>query len=394
MKVLDKCASTVQESGENAGTGGQKGQQRSSSVSAAEQQSGNSVIVQNIIDYARHHFPNLIQWMESHFPGNSYQQALDLRREDFGKIQNSFTEVDTIEKLIKLGKSVCQLYIACDLVKIHGTGFVLFDNYILTNGHLFKNIPQCERDNTNMTARFNYQNDNESEWITCKVKRHVVIIYDELDYAVLELEAQNLNIPGLLKQCSDLPLNGEACIIGHPAGEVKKMDMIRIIEKEKREQAVNDQFQPYKDTLFIVCSISHLIKEQGIENIMKGGNKADKVVTNETFMYHSSSGSPVFDACGGVFGLHTAGFVYGFPNQQESVIEFAQSLLKIFEHFVSTLKERRQAELLEKVNKEVKGHSVLKKVFKSVVELKEEQVKAEPAEPEDSSDFSESMGTD
>lgn len=37
-----------------------------------------------------------------------------------------------------------------------------------------------------------------------------------------------------------LPPNGKACIIGHPAGEVKQMDPTCIIETEKRGQAADD----------------------------------------------------------------------------------------------------------------------------------------------------------
>lgn len=65
-----------------------------------------------------------------------------------------------------------------------------------------------------------------------------------------------------------------------------------------------------------------MIKDNGIDDIMMSGCLEEEVVTYNTFMYHGSSGSPVFDALGRVFGLHTAGFVYGFP-KEKGVIEFA-----------------------------------------------------------------------
>ena len=81
-----------------------------------------------------------------------------------------------------------------------------------------------------------------------------------------------------------MPQNGAACLIGHPRGEVKKMDPTCIIEKEKRVQAVYDNVHPDKDSPFILHSISHLIREQGVENIMIGGKLEEKRSTYKTFM--------------------------------------------------------------------------------------------------------------
>ncbi|KAK2863370.1 hypothetical protein Q5P01_002903 [Channa striata] len=197
----------------------------------------------------------------------------------------------------------------------------------------------------------------------------------ELDYAILKLNPQGQKKkpktkapkipvpPGLLKKFGPMPLNGEACLIGHPKGQVKKMDPTCIIEKEKREQTVSEHLHQYKDTLFIIHSVSRVIEDRGIEDIMMGGKNADKVGTYSTFMYHGSSGSPVFDAHCRVFGLHTGGYPYGFPTHEESVIEFAHPLLYIFEKFVSKLKETGNEELLQKVRKEAEGNPHLKKVL-------------------------------
>uniref|UniRef100_A0A8D0CUM5 Serine protease n=1 Tax=Sander lucioperca TaxID=283035 RepID=A0A8D0CUM5_SANLU len=206
--------------------------------------------------------------MESRFPDHSYQEALNLRKENFGKIQQSFSEVHRVRKLLKLGESVCKVVVknVCQ-----GTGFVLFDNFILTNAHLFKGCIEGQ-----------------------KLKEGIDVP------------------PGLLKIFGLMPRDGEACIIGHPA--------------------VRDHLHPYKDSIVTLLSIN-------------------KEGTYNTFMYHGSSGSPVFDAHGRVFGLHTAGYAYGFPNQRESVIEFAQPLLTIFKHFVSMLKVSGQDELLNVIVK-------------------------------------------
>ena len=59
--------------------------------------------------------------------------------------------------------------------------------------------------------------------------------------------------------------------------------------------------------------------------------------------------------------MHTTGYTYGFQNHEEYVLEFAQPLLTIFEHFVSTLKGSGNEARLKRVEEEAKGNSYLEK---------------------------------
>lgn len=323
--------------------------------------------IEKIYEILRQQFPRLKELMESRFPGDSYQQTLSLRKDDFGKIQQSFCEVHRIRKLLKLGESVCKVIIPNVCV---GTGFVLFDNFILSNAHLFQpcHNGQSLMEGVEVFILFNYEDPEPHNNYDVFQLAHTNIFFcnDKLDYAILELnpegqkfnqtrEAKKVKVPpGLLKHFGPMPLNGEACLIGHPEGGVKKMDPTCIIEKEKRKQAVNDHIN-LKTEDFIIHLIRSTIKAQGIENIMM----ADNVITYDTFMYHGSSGSPVFDAHGRVCGLHTGGYIY----DKSSVIEFAQPVLSVFEHFVKKLREIRQDALLKRLKKEAKGNQYLKKVF-------------------------------
>uniref|UniRef100_A0A3B4TJ87 Serine protease n=1 Tax=Seriola dumerili TaxID=41447 RepID=A0A3B4TJ87_SERDU len=271
-----------------------------------------------IFEILRQQFPDLKKWMEERFSGNSYEEELTLRKEDFGKIQQSFSEVHRVRNLLKLGESVCKLIVkdVCD-----GTGFVLFDNFILTNAHLFKDyvdVKKLQLD-VDVWALFNYDDpEPDTNFYQFSCEKTFIDFDVELDYAILKLNPEVP--PGLLKKFGPLPLNGEACIIGHPEGRLKEMDSTCIIEKEKRLKAINDHLQPYTDSKFIIQSIIQVLKAQGTEHILSGGDLAEKVVTYKTFMYRGSSGSPVFDAFG-LVGLRTAGFTYGFPKHTESVIE-------------------------------------------------------------------------
>ncbi|XP_035531006.1 protein FAM111A-like, partial [Morone saxatilis] len=227
--------------------------QRGISVRTEVEKRGSVDDIGEIRDILRQQFPDLKELMESRFPDNSYKEALNLRKENFGKIQQSFSEVHRVKKLLKMGESVCKVIVG-DVST--GTGFVLFDNFIVTNAHLFKDCVEKEKlkEGINVFAVFNYEVPEPfTNFYYFQLARFYLCSgEDELDYAILELnpEGQKPNEttqtkkmkvpPGLLKTFGRVPQNGEACIIGHPAGEVKQMDPTCIIKKERRRQAVND----------------------------------------------------------------------------------------------------------------------------------------------------------
>ncbi|XP_030609858.1 protein FAM111A-like [Archocentrus centrarchus] len=349
-------------------------EQEGLSVKTAVRETDSGVDTDEIYERLREQFPDLKEWMENRFPGDSYQEALTLRKENFGKIQQAFSEVHRVRKLLELGKSVCKISVKDICV---GTGFVLFDNLILTNAHLFKGYVEGKelQQDVEVFALFDYEEPlPKSNFYFFTAENRFIDFDAELDYAILELnpegskpnqqtKAKNIQVPpGLLNRFGPLPPNGEACIIGHPAGGVKKMDPTWIIETEKRGQAIDEHLRQYKDP-FIITTISDWLKKQGIEDILIGGSKAEKVGTYHTFMYHGASGSPVFDGLGRVFGLHTAGYVCNSANGIESVIECAHPLLTIFENFVGNLKESENEELLKSIEEAAKRNPHLKEIL-------------------------------
>uniref|UniRef100_A0A3Q2WZG9 Serine protease n=1 Tax=Haplochromis burtoni TaxID=8153 RepID=A0A3Q2WZG9_HAPBU len=281
-------------------------QEKGISITTAAKETNSSIDPKVVYGLLCEKFPHLKQWMESRFPGNSFNEALKLRKENFGKIQQSFSEIDRVRKLLELSGSVC--FITGTFI-MQGTGFVLFDNYVLTNAHLFKYYIETKLPNwqeiANVTVVFNFETQEFKEMN--KINAKVFVGNAELDYVILKLETEEVP-PGLLERFGPVPPDGEACVVGHPGQGVKKMDPTCVIEKEGREEAVNKNCEDIKEYFITICAINQVIKNDPCENIY---------VTYNSFMYHGSSGSPVFDAHGQVFGLHSGGFSTGFqkPNR-------------------------------------------------------------------------------
>ncbi|XP_055013546.1 uncharacterized protein LOC110160843 [Boleophthalmus pectinirostris] len=289
---------------------------------------------ENIHNVVFHQCPELRKFLNNRFPDDLFQNAL--KKVNFKKVQQTFSEVFRLRKLIHLGESVCVLYIGniCQ-----GSGFVLFENLILTNAHLFcKALSEDGRTlNERVQAVFNYENplvENDSLLIF-DVHSEVIDLNKEMDYAILYLyNPEHKPVPpGLLPHSGPKPDDGGACVMGHPGGQVKKIDLTSIIVMNERQDAANEHLEPYDNIDRMV--IVRRAREQNIESIWT----LDSVITyTTTNMYHGSSGSPLFDDQCRLVGLHTSGFTYDFKGKTCSIIEYALPVLDIFSSFVHNMR--------------------------------------------------------
>ncbi|KAK3538669.1 hypothetical protein QTP86_011910 [Hemibagrus guttatus] len=255
-------------------------------------------------------------------------------REEYDKSTQSFLEVKKVKELMGLSDSVCQLRSKNSPV---GTGFLLFDRFVLTNAHVVGDlVPLSSRMKNTLTAAFHFE-DLASVGNSIAVEENVVAFLkgkdemgNHLDFALLELsgdvsDEDGRKVPELLKHYSAPPSRGAVCIIGHPGGGVKQMDPCFIIAKDDITQALDRYFKENTNLL-----VFHVITKQCLAE--------DEVVRKSQINYHScffhgSSGSPLFDHHCNLIGVHTGGYPYGGErSQMRSVMEYALPLLPILVH--------------------------------------------------------------
>ncbi|XP_034462629.1 protein FAM111A-like isoform X2 [Hippoglossus hippoglossus] len=272
----------------------------------------------------------------------------EILRVEYGKNAQTCTDVKTMKKLMGFSDSVCQVRINERAV---GSGFLLFDRFVLTNAHVVKDVyNDSERElNNKVIVHFSYESLNQTEREQDSVAEVEVeevagfeYIEEMYDWALLKLKA-GVNLPNdLLNKCGYVNQSDGVCIIGHPDGGVKKIDPCLCIAPENRIQDVEKTWIKNQDN-------TKLITQCFFEGVAVSVNLRKNVLTYKTYFYKGSSGSPVFDKDCNVLAMHTGGYKYRDKNTKtiKSVIEFGYPLSNIIERIIIQLVERQRFEVLK-----------------------------------------------
>uniref|UniRef100_A0A9J7WWJ4 Si:ch1073-475a24.1 n=1 Tax=Cyprinus carpio carpio TaxID=630221 RepID=A0A9J7WWJ4_CYPCA len=268
-------------------------------------------------------------------------------RAEYDKSVQSFLEVKKVKQLMKLSDSVCQIRVEGSP---RGTGFLLFDRFILTNAHVVGEFdPFTRKLSKTFTAVFGYE-DLEAKKTRCvPVKEHLAAYYHGnintetyLDFALLELKDADemADCPGLLSRYihGPPPNRGGICIVGHPGEGVKKMDPCFIIGKENLQEAADKHIS--ENVNFI-----HVMTQQSLAE--KWEMHDNQIIYNSCF-FHGSSGSPVFDEDCYLIGVHTGGYAYkGENSKTRSIMEYAYSMQPILDSIITQAKESERSDILK-----------------------------------------------
>ncbi|KAG1928840.1 protein FAM111A [Pimephales promelas] len=295
-----------------------------------------------ILGILRAQFKGLMETVKKRENLKKNPEVLKFFREEYHKSVENFSEVKKVKQLMRLSDSVCQIRVGGGAV---GTGFLLFDRFILTNAHVIGISTELTPENVaQYTAVFDYE-DMDLKVKRIPVKQLIAFCYGKadggmhLDYALLELDsgdeiaespkidsAKEIAVyPELLSSYSPNPPNkGHICILGHPGEGVKKMDPCFIIERENRLKAADKNASVNKHLIHVMMEV---YKEQKWDF-----SAHENKFTYDSCFFHGSSGSPVFDEHCKLIGVHTGGYKYNEEGTKtRSVMEYGFTMQPILE---------------------------------------------------------------
>ncbi|KAK7163990.1 hypothetical protein R3I94_002649 [Phoxinus phoxinus] len=267
-------------------------------------------------------------------------------REEYHKSVENFLDVKKVRELVRLSDSVCQIRVG---ESPEGTGFLLFDRFILTNAHVIGELDLFSV--KTFTAVFGYEGLEAKETKHIPVKQLITYFHGKddsgrhLDYALLELDSVDeiAKYPKLLSCYSpNPPSRGKICIVGHPGEGVKKMDPCIIIEREKRLEAANKHKSENEHLINVMMEVS---AEQKWDF-----SAYENQITYDSCFFHGSSGSPVFDEHCKLIGIHTGGYKYKTGiSKTWSVMEYGFSMQPILDNIKARAKIKGLHEIINKL---------------------------------------------
>uniref|UniRef100_A0A672HEU0 Serine protease n=1 Tax=Salarias fasciatus TaxID=181472 RepID=A0A672HEU0_SALFA len=262
-------------------------------------------------------------------PASKLSRIQNLFRVEYGQNAQMCREVKTMKRLMDLSDSVCQVRVNGSA---RGSGFLLFGKFVLTNGHVVKDVYNENQRHLDekVTVHFSFESLEEVEGGQEEVEEIVGFEYQPdvsgCDWALLRLRTQRALPDGLLAHSGFLPQSGGICIIGHPDGGVKKIDPCLIVKHENHNQVVEKHYNENQGQI-------HLITSRFFEGVAQSVQQNQQVLTYESCFYFGSSGSPVFDQHCKVVAMHSGGYAYrSSQGQTQSVIEFGYPLSVVIEH--------------------------------------------------------------
>ncbi|KAK6311239.1 hypothetical protein J4Q44_G00192940 [Coregonus suidteri] len=303
---------------------------------------------QEILNTLRSQYAGLVNHMKDREKLKKPSDVQQFLRVEFGKKTQSFQEIKKLKRLIELSASVCLVIIKGEAT---GTGFLLFDKFILTNAHVVQEIYEqiTNKLQQSVTVTFDFE-DLDERTPNIPVKSEVVAYEKDdsgyIDFALLELSADpDITLPsGLLDTFSFPSPEGGICIIGHPECGVKKKDPCFIIPYGDRERAVEKHVKENEEFLHVITN-RYLVENGDIKTRLPTDTER---ITYDTCFFHGASGSPVFNVYCQLIAMHTAGYSYeGKSKKTQSIIEYAIPLSRTLQRIIIQAVRRKRVDVLQ-----------------------------------------------
>ncbi|XP_023988870.1 serine protease FAM111B [Physeter macrocephalus] len=259
-------------------------------------------------------------------------KQFEVYKKHFGKVTENSTSVAICERLVHLSKSVGFMKWDNNGNKGNATCFVINNGFIFTCRHVLHLmvgegthpdlwpciISKCAK----VTFTYKEFYPVDADWFSMEP---CYMVSDEtLDYAILKLrENGNGFPPGLCGQVSPQPSSGLLYLIGHPEGQIKKIDGCAVVSLEQRLKRYTDHHQdgvagPYADTYNACPMFTQRSFQSEVWNT--------DTLSYDTCFSSGSSGSPVFNASGNLVAMHSFGHFYKRGDEVYAFIEFGYSM--------------------------------------------------------------------
>ncbi|XP_016115688.1 protein FAM111A-like [Sinocyclocheilus grahami] len=326
---------------------------------------------EEILGILRDQFPDLLETLKKREKLKNKSEVQKFFREEYGKSVENFLEVKKVKQLMKLSDSVCQIRKGGTR---EGTGFLLFNRFILTNAHVIGIFTDLTKVNAEQfTAVFGYEDLDSKDSKCIPVKQLTDYFYGKddkgrhLDYALLELDVDKMaECPNLFDSYSpNAPIKkGQICIVGHPGEGVKKMDPCFIIERENRLEAAHKHASEHQHLI-------HVINEKCVEE--KWDFSAyENQFTYDSCFFHGSSGSPVFDVDCNLIGIHTGGYKYKTKGDKTwSVMEYGFSMQPILDNIIAVARIKGLLDIIRNVSQTAEQQNLIDTEMKDAEEPEE-----------------------
>nr|XP_035966449.1 protein FAM111B isoform X1 [Halichoerus grypus] len=280
-------------------------------------------------------------WMRKYFRDERKRtklttfQQFNIYKKYFGKVTENSTSVATYEDLIHLSKSVGFMEWDNNGKKGDATCFVFNHGYIFTCRHVIHFMvgegtdPSLWPDIISKCAKvtFTYKRFRPINVDWYDIEPWFGVSDGPLDYAILKLRNNGNGFPpGLFGRISSQPLSGLVYLIGHPEGQVKKIDGCAVIPLKQRLERYPEQHQDGMVGLHAAPynAFSMFTQRSFLPEVW-----STDTLSYDTSFFNGSSGSPVFNTSGELVAIHTVGHFYNRGDKTQALIEYGYSMCSV-----------------------------------------------------------------